>query len=97
MRTAVASQSSPIFSGSLAMASTFSFSGISARVVGIPISMGMKASIPYVRANGDMPIGFSLVVLYAHNTPGSSFTHFPLADCRHFFRVDRRVLFDASA
>ena len=45
------------------MALTFAFSGISARMVGIPIFVGMMASIPYVRANGDMPMGFQLVVL----------------------------------
>ena len=63
MRTASASRSSSVVSRSLAMASTFAFSGISARTVGILISVGMMASIPYVRANGDMPVGFRLVVL----------------------------------
>ena len=63
MRTAAASRSSLVVSRSLAMASTFAFSGISARMVGIPISMGMMASIPYVRVNGDTPIDFRLVVL----------------------------------
>ena len=58
MRTAAASQSSQVVSRSLAMASTFSFPEISARVVGIPISVGMIASIPYMMANDDMPIGF---------------------------------------
>ena len=37
MLTAAASQSSSVVSRSLAMASTFSFSGISTRMVGIPI------------------------------------------------------------
>ena len=74
----------------------FSFSRISVRTMGIPISMGMMASIPYVRVNSDTPVGFRLVVLYAHKTPGSSSTHFPLAECRLFFRADRRVLLDAS-
>ena len=50
-------------SRSLAMASAFDFSGISARTMGIPIFVGMMASIPYVRVNGDMPVGFQLVVL----------------------------------
>ena len=63
MHTVAASQSSLVVSMSLAMASAFAFSGISARMVGIPISMGMMASIPYVRTNGDMPVGFRLVVL----------------------------------
>ena len=63
MRIAVASQSSLVVSRSLAMASTFAFSGISAHMVGIPISMKMMASIQYVRANGDRPISFWLVFL----------------------------------
>ena len=45
------------------MASTFTFLGIFVRMVGIPISVGMMASIPYVRAKGDMLVGFRLVVL----------------------------------
>ena len=45
------------------MASAFAFIGNVVRIVGIPISMGMMASIPYVRVNGDMTIGFQLVVL----------------------------------
>ena len=63
MRTTTSSRSSSVVSGSLVMALTFAFSGISARMVGISISVGMMASIPYVRANGDMPMGFQLVVL----------------------------------
>ena len=66
------------------MASSFAFSGSYACTVGIPISMGMMASIPYMRVNGDMPVGFRLVVLLAHKTPSSSSTHFPLVECRHF-------------
>ena len=50
-------------SRSLAIASTFSFLEISAHTVGIPISMGMMDSVPYVRTNDDMPVGFRLVVL----------------------------------
>ena len=50
-------------SRSLTRASTFAFSGISARTMGIPISMGMMASIPYVRANGKILVRFRLVVL----------------------------------
>ena len=82
---------------SRSLASTFSFSRIFARTVGILISIGMMASIPYVRANDDMPVGFQLVVLEAHKTPGSSSTHFSLAKCRHFFKANRRVLFNAYA
>ena len=63
MRAATPSRSSSIVSRSLAMASAFAFSGISAHTVGIAISMGMMASIPYVRVNDDIPISFRLVVL----------------------------------
>ena len=63
MRTTVASRSLSVVFRLLAMASTFAFSGISARTVGIPIYVGMMASIPYVRANGDTWVGFRLVVL----------------------------------
>ena len=66
-------------------------------MVGIWIYVGMMASIPYARANRDMQVGFRLVILQAHKTPGSSSTHFPLAECMCFFRANRRVLFDASA
>ena len=45
------------------MASTFTFPRIYACTVGILISVGMKASIPYVRVNGDMLVGFRVVVL----------------------------------
>ena len=60
---AAASRSSTVVSRSLTMALAFAFSRISARTVGIPISKVMMASIPYVRANGDTPISFQLVVL----------------------------------
>ena len=63
MRMAVASQSSLAVSRSLIMDSMLVSLGISIRIVGIPISMGMIASIPYVRVNGDSPVGFRLVVL----------------------------------
>ena len=45
------------------MASVLVSLGIPIRIIGIPISVGMIASIPYVRANGDFPVGFRLVVL----------------------------------
>ena len=84
-------------SRSLAMTSAFSFLGIYVRTMGIPIYVGIMASIPYVRANGDTPIDFILVVLEAHKTLGSSSTHFPLAECRPFFRANKRVLLDVFA
>ena len=58
MHITAASRSLSIVSRSLAMALAFSFSKISPRMVGIPISMGMMASIPHVRENDDMPVGF---------------------------------------
>ena len=63
MRIAAASRSSSVVFKSLAMALTFSFSRISTRTMGIPSSLGMMASIPYLRANGDTPVGFRLVVM----------------------------------
>ena len=62
-RIAVASRSSSAVSSSLIMASMLVSSGIPVRIVGIPISMGMIASISYVRVNGDSLVGFRLVVL----------------------------------
>ena len=63
MRIAVASRSSSVVSKFFTMALAFAFSGISTHTVGIPIFVGMMASIPYVRANGDTLVGFRLVVL----------------------------------
>ena len=63
MHTAAVSWSSSDVSRSLTMALAFAFLRIYARTVGILISMGMMASIPYVRANSDTPVGFQLVVL----------------------------------
>ena len=56
--TIAASRSSSIVSRSLAMASKFSFLGISFPMVDSPIFVGMMASIPYMRGNDDMPVGF---------------------------------------
>ena len=63
IHTAAASWSLLVMSRFSTMASTFAFSGISVHTVGIPIFAGMMASIPYMRANGDTPVGFLLVVL----------------------------------
>ena len=57
------SRSSLVVSKSLAMASAFAFPGIYVCVVGILISVGMIASIPYVRANRDILVRFQLVDL----------------------------------
>ena len=79
------------------MASTFAFLGISVRMVGILNLYGDDSLYAICEANGDSLVYFRLVVLYAHNTPNSSSTHFPLAECRHFFRVDRSVLLEPFA
>ena len=41
------------------MAAMLASPGIFVRMVGIPISVGMITSIPYVRANGDPPLASS--------------------------------------
>ena len=94
-RTTATSRSSSAVSRSLITASVFASSGVSIRIVGILIFIGMITSIPYVRVNGDSPVSFQLVVLKAHNTLGSSSTHFSLAECRCFFKADRSILLDA--
>ena len=63
MHTTATSRSSSAVSRSLIMASMLASSGIPVRMVDIPIYVGMIASIPYVRANGDSPVGFRVVVL----------------------------------
>ena len=85
MRIATASRILSDLSRSLVMASTFASLGIYLLMVGIPISVGMIASIPYVRVNSDSPVGLRLVVLSARNTPDSYSTHFPLVECMPFF------------
>ena len=63
MRMDAASRSLLAVSRSLIMASMLVSLGIPVRIVGIPIFVGMIASIPYLRANGDSLVGFCLVVL----------------------------------
>ena len=63
MCMAAASQSSLVVSRSLIMALLLVSSRIPIRIMAIPIFVGMIASVPYVRANGDSPVGFRLVVL----------------------------------
>ena len=63
MRMAADSRNSSTVSSSLIISSVFPCSGAFVRMVGIPISMGMMASIPYVIANGDTPVGLQVVVL----------------------------------
>ena len=50
-------------SSSLIINSVLPCSGVFVRMVGIPISMGMITSIPYMIVNEDMPIGLWAVVL----------------------------------
>ena len=63
MRMAVDSRNSSIVSSSLIINSILPCSGVFVRMVGIPISVGMIASIPYVIVNGDMPMGLRAMVL----------------------------------
>ena len=97
MRMAIDSHNSSTMSRSLIINSVRPCSGVFVRMIGIPISMGMIASIPYVIVNGDMPVGLRAVVLYARSTPGSSSIHLPLAESNRFFKAFNRVLLEASA
>ena len=63
MRIAADSRNSSIMSRSSTINSAFLCSGMLALMVGIPISVGIIASIPYVIANGDIPVGLRAVVL----------------------------------
>ena len=63
MHITIASRNLSVVSRSLVIASAFTSLEISIRMVGIPISVGMIDSILYVRAKGDSPVGFLLVVL----------------------------------
>ena len=65
MRIAVDSRKSSTVSGSLITKFAFRCSGTSVRMVGILISVWIIASIPYVIANGDIPVGLRVVVLEA--------------------------------
>ena len=63
MRMATDSRNSSTVSSSLIINSVLPYSGVFVRMVGIPISLGMIASIPYVIVNGDMIVGLRAVVL----------------------------------
>ena len=63
MRMAAGSRNSSTMSSSLVINSVFPCSGVFVRMVGIPISVGMMASIPYMIANGDTPVGLRAMVL----------------------------------
>ena len=63
MRMAANSRNSSTVSSSLIINSVFPCSGVFVRMIGIPISVGMIASIPYVIANGYTPVGLRVVVL----------------------------------
>ena len=57
------SRNSSTVSSSLIINSVLPCSGVFVRMVGIPISVGMIASIPYVIVNEDIPMGLRAVVL----------------------------------
>ena len=63
MRMAADSRNSSTVSSSLIVNSIFPCLEVFVRMVGIPISVGMMASIPYVIANGDTPVDLRAVVL----------------------------------
>ena len=63
MRMDADSRNSSTVSSSLIINSILPCSGVFFRMVSIPISVGMIASIPYVIVNGDMPVGLRAVVL----------------------------------
>ena len=63
MRVAADSRNSSTVLSSLIINFILPYSGVFVRMVGIPISVGMIASIPYVIVKGDMPVGLRAVVL----------------------------------
>ena len=63
MRIAADSCNSSTVSSSLIINFILPCSGVFVRMVSMPISVGMIASIPYVIVNGDMPVGLWAVVL----------------------------------
>ena len=63
MRMAADSRNSSTVSSSLIINFVLPCSGVFVRMVGIPISVGMRAYISYVIVNGDMPVGLRAVVL----------------------------------
>ena len=63
MRMVVDSRNSSTVSSSLIINSVLPCSGMFIRIVGIPISVGIIASIPYVIVNGDILVGLRAMVL----------------------------------
>ena len=63
MQMAADSHNSSTVSSSLIINSVLPCSGVFVRMVGIPISVAMIASIPYVIVNVDIPVGLRVVVL----------------------------------
>ena len=63
MQMAADSRNSSTVSSSLIINYVFPYSRVFVRMVGIPICVGVIASIPYVIVNGDMTVGLRAVVL----------------------------------
>ena len=61
------------------------------------ISVGMTASVPYVRENKVSLVDLLGVVRYAHRTLGNSSAHLPLAPSNLFFNPFTMALLVASA
>ena len=59
----VDSRNSSTVSSSLIINYVLAYSRVFVWMVGIPISVGIIASIPYMIMNGDMPVGLRAVVL----------------------------------
>ena len=97
IHTVAALSSSSAMSRSLVIDLVFGCSNISVQSVGMPIFVGIIASIPLVSAKRDTPAGLGVVVLYAQSSPGSSSTHLILAEYNPFFKAVSRVLLKASA
>ena len=57
------SRNSSTVSSTLIINFVFPCSGVFVRMVGIPISVGMIASIPYVIVNEDIPVGLRAMVM----------------------------------
>ena len=78
------SRNSSTVSSFLIINSVFPYSGVFFRMVGIPISMGMMASIPYVIANGHTS-GFAGSGSVGPEYPGEFIHPFALSRIQSFF------------
>nr|GFA96085.1 hypothetical protein [Tanacetum cinerariifolium] len=73
--------------------SLFTTSIVVVRYMGIPISAGITASVPYVREKGVSPWLDLIIVLWAQRTWGSSSTHFLFPSPKRALMPSHRLLF----